>query len=56
MPMTKQELLRRLRALSDPLTRTDIESDHSDADALLAEYIGDKDISEAYHAVEKWYG
>ena len=49
------------RALLLTLLRTlggddgDKEADHSMADSLLLEYIGDPEITKAFDAIEKWY-
>ncbi len=34
---------------------SDVENDHADADDLLLAYINDKEISEMYEAIDKWY-
>lgn len=49
--MTKQELIDKLSLLHTG----DDERDHINADDLLLEYINDKDISEAFECIEKWY-
>lgn len=36
-------------------TDGDIESAHYCADEALLEFIGDKEITVAYEAIEKWY-
>lgn len=51
--ITKEELLQRLREL---LTSDDPERSHGEADSLLIQYIGDKDIAKAFDKLEKWYG
>ena len=33
----------------------DTESIHMEADAALLDYINDKDITKAFHAIYKWY-
>ncbi len=48
--MTRQELLERLRALNDSNPEL-----HIKADELLIEFIDDKDVAEAFDAIEKWY-
>jgi hypothetical protein len=50
--MTKQELLERLRQIP---TSGDKEVNHSDADDLIIEYIGDPEIRAEYDRIEKWY-
>ncbi|MCP3681276.1 MAG: hypothetical protein GY861_01175 [bacterium] len=50
--MTKDELLQKLKECA---FGGDTERDHAKADDLLIEYINDKDIENAYKAVEKWY-
>jgi hypothetical protein len=50
--MTKEELLAKLRECQKG---GDIEDDHYEADQALLEFINDKDVTEAYEAIEKWY-
>ena len=50
--LTKARLLKKLERCR---TSHDVESAHCDADALLVEYIDDKEIAEAYFKIEKWY-
>ncbi len=50
--MTKEELLKKLRECEN---NGDTEVAHSDADDLLIGYINDKDITDAYENVSKWY-
>jgi hypothetical protein len=60
----REEILKRLQEMS-PIYNAktgwkrspsgDPESDHSAADDLLLELIGDPDISAAFNAIEKWY-
>ena len=50
--MTKEQLI---RALNEECHSGDKEVDHSEADDLLLQYINDKDIEEAYDAIDKWY-
>lgn len=52
--MTKEELIEKLKTLNGR-PEYDIEQDHKDADQLLLEYINDKEITEAFNSVEKWY-
>ena len=49
--MDKEELIKKLRDCNSG----DIEIDHGTADDLLIEYIDDKDITDAYNEVHKWY-
>ena len=49
--MNKEELLELLRSLKG----ADEEAEHSSADIALLEYIDDKEISEAFDNVKKWY-
>jgi hypothetical protein len=50
--MDKQALIKKLKVLQE---NGDTENDHIDADDLLIEYINDKEIEEAYEAIDKWY-
>ena len=50
--MTKEELIKELKSLID---NRDIEGVHVTADNLLLEYINDKEVSDAFHNIEKWY-
>jgi hypothetical protein len=51
MALTKEQLLDKLRQCfeDDPV------ASHVQADQALLEYIGDDDVSDAFHAIEKWY-
>jgi hypothetical protein len=51
----REKLLNTLRELAEPKTHSDIEANHAKADDALLEYINDKDITEAYKKIEKWY-
>lgn len=56
--MTKEELIEKLNAINGKrgVERFyDNENGHIEADELLLEYIADKDITDAFEAVEKWY-
>lgn len=54
--MTRDELIRRLRALAEPESGLiDPESAHGDADRLLLEFINNPDVTMAFEAIEKWY-
>jgi hypothetical protein len=50
--MTKEELLKKLKRLQKP---GDTREDHLKADKLLLEFINDKEVTEAYNNVYKWY-
>ena len=50
--MTKDELIKQLK---DLLANKDQEMAHVEADDLLLKFINDKEISEAYESIEKWY-
>jgi len=50
--MTKEQLIEKLKSLID---NRDIEGAHVTADNLLLEYINDKEVSDAFHNIEKWY-
>lgn len=49
----RTNLLRALRKLQGP--DRDSEACHQQADDLLLEYIGDREITEAFMAIERWY-
>lgn len=51
---SRDELLARLLALAAKAD-DDPEHAHIDADDLLLEYIGDLEITQAFHSIEKWY-
>lgn len=50
--VTKQELIEKLRELKKD---ADLEMAHVDADDYLLEYINDPQVTEAFHAINKWY-
>ena len=50
--MEKEELLKKLKKLYKV---TDPAKDHIEADKLLLEFINDKEVTEAYNAIYKWY-
>jgi len=53
--MTKQEkILEELVKLQE-LSKGDAEVAHGKADDLLLEYINDKQITEAFKKIERWY-
>ena len=56
---TKADLLKALWAIvkrqQKAGCRMDEETDHSEADALLLEYIDSESISEAFEDIKKWY-
>lgn len=53
MGLTREQLLARLRGLTDP---DDPEVAHEEADEALLQFIDDEEISEAYGAIKpKWY-
>jgi hypothetical protein len=43
-----------LKGIIDSGTQ-DPEADHSNADALLLEFINDKEVSELYNSMTRWY-
>lgn len=49
----RTNLLRELRKLQGE--DRDSEACHQQADDLLLEYIGDREITEAFKAIERWY-
>lgn len=51
--MTKQELIEKLKLLS--IDQEDPSEEHEKADELLLEYIGDKQVRDAFEAIERWY-
>ena len=59
--MDKTELLAKLNQLKDRkfvygnYETIDCESNHIDADNLLLEYINDKEITNAFNQICKWY-
>lgn len=55
--MTKQELIDNLKALhtKDDDKYVDNEDTHIRADELLLEFINDKEVSEAFNNIDKWY-
>lgn len=54
--MTIDELIAKLKAIRNrSIADSDEETDHYEADQLLLEYIGDKKVSRAYNAIDKWY-
>jgi hypothetical protein len=50
--ITRDELLRRLRGL---ITSDDPEWAHGEADDLLLAFINDKEVSQAFYKIKKWY-
>ena len=50
--MTKEELIKRLRTQA---RNRDTEEAHEKADDLLLAFIGDREISEAFWNVSRWY-
>ena len=52
--MTRDELLQLLCILNE--AEREPESIHKKADSALLEYINDEAITQAYNALEKWYG
>lgn len=55
--MTKEELIKELRALMDPshYLYNDEEMQHRAADGLLLAYINDETVTEAFNDIPKWY-
>jgi hypothetical protein len=53
--MTKQDLIKQLKELSLDDGHADVEMRHLHADALLLSFINDKEITEAFEAIRKWY-
>lgn len=50
--ITKAEALEALRELR---TESDREQAHAEADGILLMLIADKEITDAFHAIPKWY-
>lgn len=56
--MDRSELLEKLRQLQNGTLRLgerDPEIQHSQADDLLLEFIGDEEVSAVYEAIPRWY-
>lgn len=60
--MTKEELIERLNGIDNKVRKGedngrlyDTENGHKEADALIIEFINDKEIEEVYDSVQKWY-
>lgn len=51
--MTKAELVSKLKKLSE--NSFDPENEHYDADMLLLAYIDDKEVTEAFKNITRWY-
>lgn len=51
--LTKDELIDRLKEIGS--RQGDPESDHSNADSLLLDYINSQEVTDAFEAIEKWY-
>jgi hypothetical protein len=49
--MNKLDLIKKLEECKEE----DIESGHIRADNLLLEYINDKEVTEAFKSLSKWY-
>lgn len=54
MKLTKEKLIKKLSELEEK-HEGEKESIHIAADDLLLEYINDKEIADAFNAIEKWY-
>lgn len=52
--MTKDELVAELTKLAGP-EGCDTEENHMAADGFLLKYIDDVEVTNAYHAIEKWH-
>ena len=50
--MSREELIDKLKQLQKG---EDPEAEHGDADALLIEYIDDKEVAEAFYDIHRWY-
>jgi hypothetical protein len=53
--MTKDELLGVLEQCREDSLKGKEDTAHERADAALLSYINDKEISEAFHTIDKWY-
>lgn len=51
--MEKEELIKKLKMIFD--LNGDVESAHAKADEALLEFINDKEVTETYDMIEKWY-
>ncbi len=51
--MNKKELIKKLKELKT--NETDIEKCHWDAEQLLLKYINNKEVTDAFDDLEKWY-
>ena len=50
---TREQVIAALSKLAQD--SSDPEVSHVEADTIILEYIGDKDIKKAFDAIEKWY-
>jgi hypothetical protein len=55
--MTKKELTEKLGEIAKRQADNGVfdQDDHLDADGLLLDFINDKDITDAFEDIEKWY-
>lgn len=58
--MTREELVAKLKLLialtkSHNVEYIDLSETHEEADQSLLEYIADKEISDLYNSIDKWY-
>jgi len=54
--LTLKDLINRLEYIrTRTMSGKDEEDDHIDADKALLEFIGDPEVTEAFHSIRKWY-
>jgi hypothetical protein len=57
--MNKEELIKKLKDIADrqdvDLLKGSFDDDHMQADCLLLEYIDDKEVTQTFENIEKWY-
>lgn len=51
--MNKEELIKRLKYIKE--TSGDTEADHIHVDKALTDFINDKEVTEAFNDIDKWY-
>lgn len=51
----KEKLLEIYRVQNEESSGGDFDDHHMDADALLLQYIADKEVTRIFNSIEKWY-
>lgn len=51
--MNKEELIKKIKFIRD--NGNDPETDHCNLDDLLLEYINNKEVTELFNSIRKWY-